>query len=135
MRALPAALVLFAASCGSPTEPTRPTLQFTGLIVFGIPTLETTALGLEGGIDVTGVLPTPSATYTLFGKLEFENGRLVLNIDAYDNRPGAPFPVQNYYVGRIRHLPAGEYDLQVFETLHVGAAQKSSVLHQTVQVP
>ena len=135
MRAL-AALLLGAVACGSPTEPFRPTLEFSGFIVFGIPTLETAAVVREGGMDVTGVIPTTSTQYTLFGTLEHpHDGQLVLRVDAYDNRPGVPFPVQNYYVGRIRNLPAGAYELRVFETVHSGEPQTTQVFHETVQVP
>ena len=111
-------------------------MQLTGTIVFGIPTLATTALTQPGGIDVTGVLPTPSAEYTLFGKLDASTqGRLIVEVTAYNNRPGAPFPVQNYYVGRIRNLLAGTYEIQVYEILHATQVRTELVLRDTVQVP
>lgn len=129
-------LLLLAVACGSPTGPGGPTLQLTGSVVFGIPTLATTAVIQPGGVDVTGVIPTPSAEYTLFGKLDASTaGRLIVEVTAYNNRPGAPFPVQNYYVGRIRHLPAGAYELQVFEILHATQVHSELVLRDTIQVP
>jgi hypothetical protein len=136
MKALSVALLCIAASCDTPTEPVQPTLQFTGLVVFGIATLETRAEGHRGGIDVSGVLPTPTAQYSLFGTLEAPGSRqLVLQIDARNDHAGAPFPVQNLYLGQIRNLASGNYDLQVFETVHVDAAQPELVFHQTVHVP
>jgi hypothetical protein len=44
-------------------------------------------------------------------------GRLILTVKATKDHEAPAVRVQNYYVGRIKDLPRGEYDLEVFETL------------------
>ena len=135
MRALAVLLVGLGLACGGPTEPS-PTLQFEGLVVFGIPTLPVTAEPLDGGIKVSGVIPTPTAEYTLAGHIRSAGGnRLVLDIIVERTQDGVPFPVQNYYQGRIGNLSRGDYDLEVFHTLHITDPQTSSVFHGVVHVP
>lgn len=119
MHRLPLACLLVAAACGGPTEPSRPTLKFEKGIVFGIPTLPTTAVAEERSILVTGVLQTVSSSYSLFADLRVTNSRaLVLLIDAYDTGPGLRFPTQNYYRARVMDLAPGDYNLQVFHSVH-----------------
>ena len=128
-------LVSLGVACGGPTEPS-PTLHFEGLVVFGIPTLPITAEPLEGGIKVSGVIPTPTDEYTLTGHIRSAGGnRLVLDVVVERTHAGVAIPVQNYYEGRIGNLGRGDYDLEVFHTLHVGATQTSSVFHGVVHVP
>jgi len=135
MRARSAFLLCLALACGSPTEPS-PTLQFEGLVVFGIPTLPITAQALEGGIKVSGVIPTPTAEYTLSGHLRAVGGnKLVLEVVVDKTQAGAPFPVQNYYEGRIGNLSSGSYDLEVTHTLHITTPQTATVFHGVVHVP
>lgn len=132
-----AALLILLAACGSPTGTGAPILSFTGQVVFGIPTLATRAEYQDGGIKVTGVLQTPTADYTLSGTLSVIGSRqLSLEIDADKTRSGAPpFPVQNYYEGRIRNLAPGDYDLEVIHTLHTAQVQSAQVFRQNVRVP
>ena len=128
--------LLLAAGCGSPTEPVHATLQFFGQILFGIPTLETQAAPLTGGIDVSGVFQTPNSGYTLFASLDSRDGHhLVLVINAYNTKPGHPFPSQNYYVGRIRNLAPGVYNLQVVHQLHYESVVSAQAFHGDVDVP
>ena len=136
MKRLLLALGGLLASCGMPTGPIQPTLEFTAEILFGIPTLATRLEGQEGGVDVSGVFQTPTGDYTLDGMLESPGGRrLILQIRATKDRTGAPpFRVQNYYVGRIRNLPRGEYDLQVFETLNDSLPQSELAYHAKFRV-
>lgn len=135
MRALPAVLLCLALACGSPTEP-DPTLQFEGRVVFGIATLPVTAQGLDGGIKVSGVIPTPTSDYTLTGHLSAVGGRkLILEVSVDSTRAGVPLPVQNYYESRIGNLNKGAYDLEVIHTLHIAATQTASVFRGVVQVP
>ena len=135
MRAPLAVLFCLALACGSPTEPS-PTLQFEGVVVFGIPTLPITAQPLEGGIKVSGVIPTPTAEYTLTGHIRAVGAnKLVLEVIVDKTQEGAPFPVQNYYEGRIGNLDAGDYDLEVTHTLHITAPQTTTAFHGVVRVP
>lgn len=136
MRKLLLVLGGLLASCGSPTGPIQPTLQFTAEILFGIPTLATRIEGQPGGVDVSGVFQTPTGDYTLEGMLESPGGRrLILQIRATKDQVGAPpFRVQNYYVARIRNLPRGEYELQVIETLNDSLPQSELAYHATFRV-
>lgn len=135
MRARLLALLL-VAGCGSPTEPVHATLQFFEQLLFGIPTLETRAAPITGGIDVSGVFQTPNSGYTLFGELRsHDDHQLVLHINAYNTRPGFPFASQNYYVGKIRNLPTGSYDLLVIHELHYETTVTTQAFHGTLDVP
>jgi hypothetical protein len=128
--------LLLVAGCSSTTEPAHATLQFFGQIIFGIPTLDTRADPIAGGIDVSGVVQTPSSGYTLFGALESHSGnQLLLVISAYNTVSGHFFPSQNYYVGRIRNLPPGTYDLQVVHQLHLESVVTERTFHGNVEVP
>lgn len=113
------ALVLLLAACGSPTEPDRPTLQFENGVVFGIPTLPTSAVGGTGSILVTGVIQTSTSGFSLFGDLQGGNSNaLTLQIDVYQTGPGFNFLTQNYYRANVRLLAPGDYDLSVVHVLH-----------------
>jgi hypothetical protein len=128
--------LLLLAGCGSPTEPVHATLEFFGQLLFGIPTLETRAAPISGGIDVSGVFQTPNSGYTLFGSLQSrDDHQLVLHINAYNTKPGFPFASQNYYVGKIRNLPAGSYDLLVIHELHYESIVTTRAFHGTLDVP
>jgi hypothetical protein len=117
MRKLLLALGLMVASCGTPTEPADPVFQFHSEVIFGIRTLETSVAVRVYGVDISGVFPT-NLGYILSGSLEMVNGhQLILTVKAIKDREAPAVRVQNYYVGRIIHLPRGEYDLQVFETV------------------
>ena len=95
-------------ACDPPTAPGPPSLEFKGQVVFGLRTLPTEAVGEPGGITVTGVIPTPTSGYTLFGELKDVNAReMTLEINATIDHEVVPFPVQNYYQGRIRNLRRG----------------------------
>ncbi len=129
-------LLLLVGACGSPTEPVHATLQFFGQLLFGIPTLETRAEPITGGIDVSGVFQTPTSGYTLFGSLQSRGDhQLVLRINADNTKPGFPFKSQNYYVGRIRNLPAGSYDLLVIHELHYESTVTTQAFHGNLDVP
>jgi len=136
MRRAAVALLLVLAACEPPTAPGPPSLTFEGLIVFGIATLPTAAVGEEGGIKVTGVVPTPSSGYTLFGEIKGVSGRVMtLEINAYDDHPGFPFRTQNYYVGRIGNLRRGTYVLKVVHVVHSSTTTDSVIaFHQEVRV-
>jgi hypothetical protein len=117
MRRLLLALGVLVASCGTPTEPADPVFQFHSEVIFGIRTLETTVAVKVYGVDISGVFPTDLG-YVLSGSLEMVNDhQLILTVKAIKDREAPAVRVQNYYVGRIIHLPRGEYDLQVFETV------------------
>lgn len=137
MRAFAAGLILLAAACGSPTAPGAPVLSFTGVIVFGIPTLATQAESIDGGIKITGVLQTPSADFTVSGRLSTIGGRqLTVEIQADRTLSGAPpFPVRHYYEGLIERLVRGDYELTVIHTLNTAQVQSAQVFRQTVRVP
>lgn len=129
-------LVLLLAACGLPTEPHHPTLQFENGVVFGIPTLPTTAAGGSGSILVTGVIQTTSSGFSLFADLQAGTGNaLTLQIDVSLTGPGFNFLTQNYYRAQIRALAPGDYDLSVVHVLHdPGPLRRVRVYHQTVRV-
>ena len=105
-------------------------------ILFGIPTQPTTAVGSEGMIEITGVMPTAGSGFTLSGKVTLTSANeLTLEIDAYDNAPGGPFPVQNYYRARLRMLAPGDYAVQVIHNIHEPApGLRERVYRQSVHV-
>ena len=129
-------IVLLLAACGSPTEPNPATLQFENGVVFGIPTLPTTAVGGTGSILVTGVIQTPTGGYSLFGELQKGTGNaLTLQIDVYLTGPGFNFLTQNYYRAQLQSLGSGDYDLSVIHVLHDPAPlRRVLVYRQTVRV-
>lgn len=113
------ALLLLLAACGSPTAPTRPTIELDSGVVFGIPTLPTTVRVEAGAVIVTGVLQTPGTGFTLLGNVALTGiSTVVLEIHAYDNAPGAPFQSQNYYRATVRNLTPGDYELSVIHIHH-----------------
>jgi hypothetical protein len=137
MRRLSLVLPLLLAACGSSTGPTQqPSLEFESEILFGIPTLATTAVGSEGMIQVTGVIHTIGTGFTLTGTVTVTGpNALTLEIDAYDNKPGVYFPVQNFYRAELRLLAPGDYDLSVNHNIHSPApGLRERVYHQTVHV-
>jgi len=136
MRRVAVALFLTLAACEPPTAPGPPSLKFEGLIIFGLPTLPTVAVAEKHGIKVTGVIPTPTSGYTLFGELKEINGQVMtLAINAWDDHSGLPFRVQNYYEGHIGNLRRGTYDLQVVHVVHSLATADSVIaFHQEVRV-
>lgn len=130
------ALVLLLAGCGSPTEPSHPTLQFENGVVFGIPTLPTTAVGGTGSILITGVIQTSTSGFSLFGDLQGGNGgTLTLQIDVYQTGPGLNFLTQNYYRANVRSLAPGDYELSVIHVLHdPGPLRRVLAYRETVRV-
>lgn len=130
------ALVLLLAGCGSPTEPSRPTLQFENGVVFGIPTLPTTAVGGTGSILITGVIQTSTSGFSLFGDLQGGNGgTMTLQIDVYQTGPGLNFLTQNYYRANVRSLAPGDYELSVIHVLHdPGPLRRVLAYRETVRV-
>lgn len=131
------ALLGTALACGSPTEPSVPTLEFEVGIVFGIPTLPTTATPETGSLLVTGVIQTQTTGYTLFGSLQVTGPRgLRIDVDAFETDPGFFIPTQNYFRARVRNLPAGDYDVDVYHTNHATPeAVPIRVYHETVRIP
>lgn len=131
------ALLGAALACGSPTEPSTPSLDFEAGIVFGIPTLPTTAMPEQGGILVTGVFQTATTGYALFATLSVPGPRsLRIDVDAHETAPGLVFTTQNYYRGRIRDLAPGDYDLSVYhKDRNRPEVPSLSVYHQLVRVP
>jgi hypothetical protein len=130
-------LGLLTLACGDPSAPTRtvPTLEFAGVVVFGIPTLPTTAIGDARSMLITGVVQTQGAGFTLFGALHADGQSLMLEIDAYDTKPGGFFKTQNYYRATVRDLAPGEYSLQVFHAIHDPAPGiRERVFNGTVRV-
>jgi len=128
-------LLLGLAACGAPTEPVRPLLAFSSTIIFGIPTIATRVQAHPDGIKVSGVITTPSAEYTLFGKVTADGSKLRLEINVYNNRQGAPFRVQNYYEGIISNLTPGDYDLLVIHTLHYDTTTSEQAFHEAIHIP
>jgi hypothetical protein len=131
------ALLGAALACSSPTEPSVPTLEFEVGIVFGIPTLPTTATPESGSLLVTGVIQTQTTGYTLFGSLQVTGPRgLRIDIDAFETVPGFFIPTQNYFRARVRNLPAGDYDVEVYHTNHATPeAMPIRVYHEAVRIP
>lgn len=131
------ALLGAALACSSPTEPSVPTLEFEVGIVFGIPTLPTTAIPESSALLVTGVIQTQTTGYTLFGSLQVTGPRaLRINIDAFETVPGFFIPTQNYFRARVRNLPPGDYDVEVYHTNHATPeAVPIRVYHETVRIP
>lgn len=136
MRPAAVVLLLSLAACEAPTEPSPPSLQFEGLLVFGLRTLPTEAVGERRGIKVTGVLSTPTSGYTLFGEIKVVSDRTItLGINAYDDHDGFPFRSQNYYEGQIGNLRRGVYDLQVVHVVHsIATADSVIAFHEQVVV-
>lgn len=134
MRRFP--LVLLLAACGLPTESNLPTLQFENGVVFGIPTLPTTAAGGSGSILITGVVQTARGGFSLFGDLHPGTGNtLTLQIDVQLTGPGFNVLTQNYYRAQVRSLAPGDYELSVVHVLHdPGPLRRERVYHQTVRV-
>lgn len=129
-------LVLLIAACGSPTEPNHPTLRFENQVVFGIPTLPTTAVGGNASILVTGVIQTTSSGFSLFGGLQAGTGHaLTVQIDVYLTGPGFNFLTQNFYRAQVGSLAPGDYDLSVIHVIHDPLPlRRERVYHQTVRV-
>jgi len=137
MRCLVFTLLGAALACSSPTEPSVPTLEFEVGIVFGIPTLPTTAVPESSALLVTGVIQTRTTGYTLFGSLQVTGPRaLRIDIDAFETVPGFFIPTQNYFRARVRNLPPGDYDVEVYHTNHATPeAVPIRVFHETVRIP
>jgi hypothetical protein len=137
MRCLVFTLLGAALACSSPTEPSVPTLEFEVGIVFGIPTLPTTAVPESSALLVTGVIQTRTTGYTLFGSLQVTGPRaLRIDIDAFETVPGFFIPTQNYFRARVRNLPPGDYDVEVYHTNHATPeAVPIRVYHETVRIP
>lgn len=133
---LVAPLVLLAAGCGSsPTEPSTPTLEFAGQVIFGFPTIPTVAAPESGGILVTGQLVTPTLGYTLRGALVSEGSRaLRLEVDAYLSDEPLPFSAQNYYRAHLRGLARGTYALKVVHTFLFAQVVTDTVFRGTIKV-
>ena len=131
------ALLGAALACASPTEPSVPTLEFEVGIVFGIPTLPTTAIPESSALLVTGVIQTQTTGYTLFGSLQVTGPRaLRIDIDAFETVPGFFIPTQNYFRARVRNLPPGDYDVEVYHTNHATPeAVPVRVYRETVRIP
>lgn len=126
-----------ALACGSLTEPSEPSLNFEAGVVFGIPTLPTTAVPEPGGMLITGVFQTATTGYTLSGSLSVPGLRaLRIDIDAHGTDPVFPFTTQNYYRARIMALASGDYDVSVFHKDRARPEVPSvRVYHQVVRVP
>lgn len=137
MRRFVFALLGVALACSSPIEPSVPTLEFEVGIVFGIPTLPTTAMPESSGLLVTGVMQTPTTGYTLFGTLAVTGPRaLRIDIDAFETVPGFFVTTQNFFRARVRNLPAGDLEVEVYHTNHATPeAVPVRVYRQTVRIP
>ena len=137
MRSLVFALLGAVLACSSPTEPSVPTLEFEVGIVFGIPTLPTSATPESRALLVTGVIQTPTTGYTVFGTLTVTGPQgLRIDIDAFETAPGFFVVTQNYFRARVRNLPAGDFDIEVFHTNHATPeAVPIKVYHETVRIP
>jgi hypothetical protein len=82
------------------------------------------------------VVQTPSTGYTILGNVELTGAStLLLEIHAYENSPGFPFPSQNYYRATVRNLAPGTYDLSVYHIHHAPPPGSSQlVYHDNVRV-
>jgi hypothetical protein len=136
MRRVSLLLSLFFLGCSSTAPNELPSLQFESQVQPGIPTLPPSAVGGEGTIMITGVIHTESTGFTLRGKVTVSGpNALLLEVDAEDNAPGLPFPVQNLYRAKVGLLAPGDYDLSINHNIHDPApGSRLRVFHQTVHV-
>lgn len=136
MRRLSLVSSLFVLGCSSTAPSDLPSLRFESQVQPGIPTLPPSAVGGQGTIMITGVIHTESTGFTLRGKVTLSGpNALLLEVDAEDNAPGLPFPVQNLYRATVGLLAPGDYDLSVNHNIHDPApGSRLRVYHQTVHV-
>jgi len=129
-------LPLLVLGCSSTGPNDLPSLHFESQVQPGIPTLPPSAVGGTGTIMITGVIHTESTGFTLRGRVTVpEPNVLLLEVDAEDNAPGLPFPVQNLYRATLGLLAPGDYDLSVTHNIHDPApGSRLRVYHQTVHV-
>lgn len=134
MRRIAVVFLLLAAACSSPSGPSGPTLKFEKGIVFGIPTIPTTAVVDGKTIRITGVIQTVTSGFTLFGELKkISSHSFALYVEAEETGPGFRFPTQNVYRATLFDLAPGDYELQVFHTNHGSAtAVTERVFHDTI---
>jgi hypothetical protein len=126
---------LLLVGCGAPTEESIPTLEFTGQIIFGIPTLPTVVTIEEGGLLVTGVVQTLRTGYDLHGTLRFPaRHALRLEVDAYASQ-GVQAVIQHYYRAHLRPVAPGTYDVLVVHTYHDIVVRSVTAYHATVVMP
>ena len=59
---------------------------------------------------------------------------MTLEINATIDHEVVPFPVQNYYQGRIRNLRRGTYTLLVVHVVHSDTTYSVLAFHQEVRV-
>jgi hypothetical protein len=137
MRSAVFALLAATLACGSPIEPSAPSLDFESGVVFGIPTLPTTAKPESGAIVVTGVFQTPTTGYDLSGFLSTPRLRVLrIDVDAHGVDFGFPFPTQNFYRARVGDLTPGDYDLSVYhKDRNRPEVPSVRVYRQVVRVP
>jgi hypothetical protein len=123
------------AGCGAATEPSPPSLEFDGQLIFGFPTLPTVATAETGGILVTGALQTPTLGYSLRGVLSSEGSRVLrLEVDAYLIEEPLPFAAQHYYRAHLKNLVRGSYDLIVVHTFLYSQVVNQTVFHGAIRV-
>jgi hypothetical protein len=134
----PVVLALLAG-CGAPVAPTdveEPLLSFFTRVVFGFPTLATTAeTPRDAEIVVSGLVVAPTSSYLVEGDLESpRRGELTVTIKATRQSGGQPFPTQNYYAATIQRLAPGSYAVRVLHVIERDTWDTTLAFNRTVQV-
>jgi hypothetical protein len=123
------------AGCETPTEPSAPTLEFAGQVIFGFPTIPTVVSAETGGILVSGELRTPTLGYSIRGVLSSEGSRaLRLEVEAYLIEEPLPFVSQHYYRAHLKNLARGSYDLTVVRTFLYAQVVSDTVFRGSIRV-
>ena len=136
-RAVAAAVgVGLLVACGSPTEPGGgPQLHLYTQVVFGFPSLPTTADPRDRSVVVSGLIVTPNTGYFLDAALQVPmRGRLEITVSALRGNSGLPFPSQNYYAATVGRLVPGVYSVRVIHVVERDTQDTTVALDQTVRV-
>lgn len=124
------------AACGGPTEPGAEVFRFSTQAVFGFPRLDPSISVVDGKVQVTGLMITPTTGYSVLGELTRPQPRqLVVTVTGTNTSQGLNFPGQTYYSGTVSNLAAGDYDVVLIHILSREARDSSLQLRRTVSVP